>query len=130
MIDNTGRRAVGDSPSAGADLLELAYPYALHATAAEETAIDARLMLTDNGTRLAFDEFTRDVHETMALVAAVSSCAPPPSLRARLLDAIESEPQDLHRRPAPSTTPRHARLRTAAAAAVAIATTARRRKLR
>jgi anti-sigma-K factor RskA len=76
----------------GFDLLELATPYALHAISdSERVTIDRQLTLAATPVANAFRAEVRAIHETMALVSAVTAAEPPTQLRAAVLAAAQSE---------------------------------------
>lgn len=109
MTDNIDQPPTREGDNTAPDLLDLAYSYALDAVpASEEAAIDAHLLVTDDETRSAFHDLTREVGETMALVSASTSVTPPAELRARILNAIDDIPQDPPMEP---TMPGHGRQR-------------------
>jgi anti-sigma-K factor RskA len=73
------------------ELLELATPYALHATSdTERDDIDRRLTAALSSVAEAFNQEVRDVRETMATVSAATASEPPAHLRAATLAAIQS----------------------------------------
>lgn len=76
-----------------ADLLDLAYPYALDAvTAADRAAIE---LLRDRASPYAaaeFDAVVATVHDIMAVLAILDAHPPPPGLEPRLLHALGEDP--------------------------------------
>ena len=92
----------------GFDLLELATPYALDAISdTERTTVDRQLAAAATPVANAFRAEVSAIHETMALVSAVTAVEPPPQLRAAVLAAARTE------------APRQLRWRTLALAAAA-----------
>lgn len=78
----------------GQELLDLAYPYALGAVSQDEyAAITDRVASSTTHVARAFARIVSDTQETMALVAAGDSLAPPPRLRESLLQAISAPPE-------------------------------------
>jgi Anti-sigma-K factor rskA len=76
----------------GFDLLELATPYALHAISdAERATVDRQVAAAATPVANAFRAEVRAIHETMALVSAVTAVEPPAQLRAAVLAAAQSE---------------------------------------
>ncbi len=76
----------------GFDLLELATPYALHAISDTERAtVDRQLAAAATPVANAFRAEVRAIHETMALVSAVTAAEPPAQLRAAVVAAAQSE---------------------------------------
>lgn len=102
------------------DLLELATPYALHSLSDAELAdVDRRVAEASPDVAEAFFAEVSAIHETMAIVSAVTSAEPPPELRDALLAAIAADPV----RALPERTkakPRRRGIYLAAAAAVVI----------
>lgn len=97
-----------DSPDNHGDLVDLAFPYALDAVSAVESAdIEQRLRAADQGTVRAFDSVVRDVREAMGALSVLDAQEPPASVEARILAALGSRPgarSDVHtgaRRPDP-----------------------------
>lgn len=77
----------------GADLLDLAYVYALDALSeGERTELAGRLGAAPPHTARAFARIVADTHETMARVGAGDSLTPPPHLRERLLATVDTDP--------------------------------------
>src|ERR1700744_5592638 len=95
------------------ELLELATPYALNAISeSERAAIDRQPAAAPTTVAGAFNDEVRVVRETLALISAATSAAPPDRLRAAVLAGV------------PSDTAGRSRLRTAvfsAAAAIVVA---------
>lgn len=89
-----------DSPDNHGDLVELAFPYALDAVSAAETAdIEQRLRAADQETVRAFDSVVRDVREAMSALSVLDAQEPPARLEARILAALGSRPgarSDVH----------------------------------
>lgn len=78
--------------TAGADLLDLAVPYALHAlTNDERDALESRLATAALANADAFYDEVRAVRETMAVVSAAGAEEPPAELRGRLLSAVADD---------------------------------------
>ncbi|GAB2537512.1 RskA family anti-sigma factor [Nocardia heshunensis] len=78
-----------DEPS-NADLLELAYLYAMDAvTDLERTIIERRREQIDEVTAAAFDTIVTRVRLALAMVGHSDSCPPPPALEDRVLRAID-----------------------------------------
>ena len=76
------------------ELLDLAYPYALGAVSEDERAeIADRLAATAAHTARTFARIVADTQETMALVTACDTLAPPPRLRESLLQAARAQPE-------------------------------------
>jgi anti-sigma-K factor RskA len=76
------------------DLLGMAYPYALDALDDQERReLDARVAAADEDTRVAFAVEVRAIRESLAVVSEVGAVAPPPQLRARLLEQIGQDAQ-------------------------------------
>lgn len=72
-------------------LLELAGAYALNAVSDSERAdIEQRIAAAPPSVAEAFHAEVRAVRETMAVVSAHTELDPPPALRARILEAVES----------------------------------------
>ncbi len=75
------------------ELLDLAYPYALGAVSQDERAqIIDRLAAGTAHTARTFARIVADTQETMALVTARDTLAPPPRVRDSLLHAIQAQP--------------------------------------
>ncbi|WP_405497087.1 RskA family anti-sigma factor [Nocardia sp. NBC_00511] len=75
---------------ADADLLDLAYVYAMDAvTELERAVIQRRRALADPATAAAFDAVVSRVQAALALVSRADSCPPPAGLEARLLGALD-----------------------------------------
>lgn len=73
------------------NLLELAGAYALDAVSDSERAdIEQRIAAAPPSVAEAFHAEVRAVRETMAAVSAHTELEPPPALRARILEAVES----------------------------------------
>ncbi|WP_051020792.1 RskA family anti-sigma factor [Nocardia araoensis] len=83
-----------------ADLLDLAYPYAMDAVAEiERRRIENRLETADSGTVAAFRATVRRIRETVAALSATAAVNPPPTLESRILRAIaDSDPNARRRR--------------------------------
>ncbi|MGW4326928.1 anti-sigma factor [Nocardia sp. NPDC004573] len=78
-----------------ADLLDLAYPYAMDAVAEiERRHIDHRLATADSGTAAAFAAAVHGVRETLAALSATAAVNPPPTLEAKILRAIDDSGPD------------------------------------
>ncbi|MBF6074144.1 hypothetical protein IU498_05805 [Nocardia beijingensis] len=80
-----------------ADLVDLAYPYAMDAVAEiERRRIENRLDTADSGTAAAFTAVVRRIRETLAALSATAAVNPPPTLEWKILRAIDdsaSEPR-------------------------------------
>ncbi|WP_174189119.1 anti-sigma factor [Nocardia barduliensis] len=112
-----------DTEPCRADLLDLAYPYAMDAVAEiERRHIDDRIAGADSGTAAAFAAAVRGIRETLAALSAAEAVNPPPTLESKILRAIDdSAPPARHRRRAPRRLVERRRLvRLAVAAAVVI----------
>ncbi|MDE1669473.1 RskA family anti-sigma factor [Nocardia gipuzkoensis] len=73
-----------------AELLDLAYPYAMDAVAEiERRRIENRLARADSGTAAAFAGAVRGIRETLAALSAAGAVEPPPTLESKILRAIE-----------------------------------------
>ncbi len=76
------------------DVLELATPYALHATTdAERAEIERQVAAAPPEVAEQFFAQVRAVHETMATISAATAVEPPPSMRERLLATVVDESQ-------------------------------------
>lgn len=76
------------------ELLTLATPFALHAVSTGEgAAIEQRVAAASPADAEAFREEVRAVRETMAVISAATAVEPPPTLRDRVLSAVESPPR-------------------------------------
>lgn len=121
------------SESSRQRLIENAEIYALHAiTEAERRDIETERMRVDDTARAQFDILVGEIHETLALAAAVDATPAPDRVRRAVLDRIASSDQEpTVRKLPPNVTPlhRHRRERSkswrysmvSAAAAVAVA---------
>ncbi|UGT66947.1 hypothetical protein LTT66_27395 [Nocardia gipuzkoensis] len=79
-----------DSEPCRADLLDLAYPYAMDAMAEiERRRIENRLARADSGTAAAFAGAVRGIRETLAALSAAGAVEPPRTLESKILRAIE-----------------------------------------
>lgn len=89
-----------DSPANHGDLVDLAFPYALDAVSAAESAdIEQRLRAADRETARAFDSVVRDVREAMGALSVLDAQDPPARVEARILAALGSRPgarSDVH----------------------------------
>ncbi|MFD4406854.1 anti-sigma factor domain-containing protein [Nocardia sp. NPDC058499] len=89
-----------DSPDNHGDLMDLAFPYALDAVSAAETAdIEQRLRAADQETVRAFDSVVRDVREAMSALSVLDAQEPPAQVEARILAALAARPgarSDVH----------------------------------
>ncbi|MFE7744959.1 anti-sigma factor domain-containing protein [Nocardia sp. NPDC057455] len=73
-----------------ADLLDLAYPYAMDAVAEiERRRIENRLAKADSGTAAAFAAGVHGIRETLAALSATAAVNPPPTLESKILRAID-----------------------------------------
>lgn len=82
-----------------ADLLDLAYPYAMDAVAEiERRRIENRLARTDSGTAAAFAAAVRGIRETLAALSATAAVNPPPTLESKILGAIDDSRPGARRR--------------------------------
>ncbi|MEU1961065.1 hypothetical protein [Nocardia sp. NPDC019304] len=90
--------------SCRADLVDLAYPYAMDAVAEiERRRIESRLDAADSGTAAAFAAVVRRIRETLAALSVTAAVNPPPTLESKILRAIDdSAPQPWRGRGAPS----------------------------
>ncbi|WP_406277855.1 hypothetical protein OH799_08995 [Nocardia sp. NBC_00881] len=110
-----------------ADLLDLAYPYAMDAVAEiERRSIEKRLAEADPRTVAAFSSIVRGVRETLAALTVVDAVNPPPTLEAKVLRSLNELPGRVRPdrrgvRSALRRVPRLARLVFAAAAVIAAA---------
>lgn len=105
-----------DNPP-GADVLDLAVPYAFHALPDDERdALEGGLATAGLAVADAFYDEVRAVRETMAAMSAADAEEPPAELRARLLSAIADDNVRSLRQPAR----RRTGWLSAAAAAVAV----------
>ncbi|WP_040870139.1 anti-sigma factor [Nocardia exalbida] len=104
-----------------ADLLDLAYPYAMDAVAEiERRRIENRLAKTDSGTAATFAAAVHGIRETLAALSATAAVNPPPTLESKILGAIDdSRPGARRRREILARRRRLARLVVAATVAVA-----------
>lgn len=91
------------------DLLESAYLYAMDAvTELERAVIEQRRERADPATAGAFDTIVARVRAVLALVGRFDSCAPPPELEDRILQAIDETPEPGDTEPGgPSNRPRN-----------------------
>lgn len=90
-------------------LLDVAEVYALHAVdEAERRDIEAELSVVDGRSREQFDALVSEIHETLALAAAVDARPAPPGLRQRVLELVASDEQEpASRTLPPNVTPLH-----------------------
>jgi anti-sigma-K factor RskA len=103
-----------------AELLELAYPYALDAVSeSERRSIVERLTATSAATAEAFARIVADTRETMAIVTAVDALEPPADLERRIFAAIDEHPR-ASKDPSVQRAVRRRRLVRAAAAVAAV----------
>ncbi|MEU1993690.1 anti-sigma factor [Nocardia gamkensis] len=103
-----------------ADLLDLAYPYAMDAVAEiERRRIENRLAKTDSGTAAAFTAAVYGIRETLAALSATAAVNPPPTLESKILGAIDDSRPGARRRRETLARRRVARLVVAAAVVVA-----------
>ncbi|MEU8896431.1 hypothetical protein [Nocardia sp. NPDC048505] len=73
-----------------AELLELAYPYALDAVPpAERCAVESRRRCADAVTAAEFDATVAALRDTLAALSLLDVCAPPGELEARLVRALD-----------------------------------------
>ncbi|MEI7717375.1 MAG: hypothetical protein WCI78_15030, partial [Mycobacterium sp.] len=78
--------------TAGADLLDLAVPYAFHALPDDERdELEDRIATAGLAVADAFYDEVRAVRETMAVASAASAEEPPAELRGRLLSAVADD---------------------------------------
>ncbi|MGK8522754.1 RskA family anti-sigma factor [Nocardia asteroides] len=78
-----------DTAPCRADLLDLAYPYAMDAVAEiERRRIENRVDHADSDTATAFAAAVRGIRETLAALSAAEAVNPPPTLEARILGAM------------------------------------------
>ncbi|WP_063052831.1 anti-sigma factor [Nocardia arthritidis] len=102
-----------------ADLLDLAYPYAMDAVAEiERRRIENRLVKADSGTAAAFAAAVHGIRETLAALSATAAVNPPPTLESKILGAIDDSRPGARRRREVLRHRRLARLMVAAAVAV------------
>ncbi|WP_067845117.1 RskA family anti-sigma factor [Nocardia lijiangensis] len=74
----------------GADLRELAYPYAMHAvTDVERRRIERKRAVADRACAAEFDVTVGQVRETLAALSILDAVPPPAGLEHRLLRALE-----------------------------------------
>ncbi|KAA8889173.1 anti-sigma factor [Nocardia colli] len=79
-----------DPERPGADLLDLAYPYAMDAVAElERRTIEHRLRDADQDTANAFAAIVSGVRETLAALTVLDATAPPATLETTLLRALD-----------------------------------------
>ncbi|MGK8505497.1 anti-sigma factor domain-containing protein [Nocardia asiatica] len=112
-----------DTELCRADLLDLAYPYAMDAVAEiERRHIENRLAGADSTTAVAFAAAVRGIRETLAALSAAEARNPPPTLESKILRAIEdtSAPARRRRRTPRLLLERRRLVRLAVAAAVVI----------
>ncbi|MFF7939664.1 anti-sigma factor domain-containing protein [Nocardia gamkensis] len=82
-----------------ADLLDLAYPFAMDAVAEiERRRIENRLAKTDSGTAAAFAAAVHGIRETLAALSATAAVNPPPTLESKILAAIDDSRPGARRR--------------------------------
>lgn len=82
-----------DSPDNHGDLVDLAFPYALDAVSAAESAdIEQRLHAADQDTVRVFDSVVRDVREAMGALSVLDAQEPPARVEAAILSALGSRP--------------------------------------
>ncbi|WP_330230050.1 anti-sigma factor [Nocardia sp. NBC_00508] len=99
-----------------ADLLDLAYPYAMDTVAEiERRHIENRVAKADSGTAAAFTATVHRVRETLGALSAVDAANPPPTLESKILRAIDDSCADARSgrrgaRSVPRRLPRVARL--------------------
>ncbi|WP_280242664.1 anti-sigma factor [Nocardia abscessus] len=88
-----------DTEPCRADLLDLAYPYAMDAVAEiERRRIDNRLAGADSGTAAAFAAAVHGIRETLAALSAAEAVEPPPTLESKILRAIDDSCPPTRRR--------------------------------
>lgn len=76
-----------------ADLLDLAYPYAMDAVAEiERRSIENHLAEADPRTAAAFASIVRGIRETLAALTVVDAVNPPPTLEAQILRSLNELP--------------------------------------
>ncbi|ASF06803.1 anti-sigma-K factor RskA [Nocardia brasiliensis NBRC 14402] len=81
---------MNDTERSGRDLLDLAYPYAMDAVAElERRTIEHRLREADPAVAAAFATIVSGVRETLAALTVLDATAPPPTLEATLLRALD-----------------------------------------
>ncbi|MFI1463948.1 anti-sigma factor [Nocardia carnea] len=89
-----------DSPDNHGDLVDLAFPYALDAVSAAESAdIEQRLRAADHETARVFDGVVREVREAMSALSVLDAQEPPARVEARILAALAAGPgarSDVH----------------------------------
>ncbi|WP_280245212.1 RskA family anti-sigma factor [Nocardia abscessus] len=79
-----------DTQPCRADLLDLAYPYAMDAVAEIECRrIENRLAGADSATAAAFAAAVHGIRETLAALSAAEAVDPPPTLESKILRAID-----------------------------------------
>ncbi|MET8798367.1 anti-sigma factor [Nocardia sp. NPDC004568] len=82
-----------ESPENGGELLDLAFPYALHAVdTAEGAEIRQRVHAADPATARAFHDTVREVREAMAALSVLDAQTPPARIEARILASLEQAP--------------------------------------
>ncbi|MBF6175308.1 anti-sigma factor domain-containing protein [Nocardia blacklockiae] len=87
-----------------ADLLDLAYPYALDALSDEERrTIEQLLDEADEATAAEFRTTVRELRETLAAMTVVDAVPAPPELEARLQAALDAQLAEAESDTAPST---------------------------
>ncbi|MFD8245750.1 hypothetical protein [Nocardia sp. NPDC059691] len=73
-----------------ANLLDLAYPYAMDAVAEiERRRIENRVATAESGTAAAFVGAVRRIRDTLAALSATAAVNPPPTLESKILRAID-----------------------------------------
>ncbi|WP_327118233.1 anti-sigma factor [Nocardia sp. NBC_01730] len=73
-----------------ADLLDLAYPYALDAVAEiERRSIENRVATADSVTAIAFAATVHRVRETLTALSVPAAVNPPPTLESKVLQALD-----------------------------------------
>lgn len=89
---------MGDHDRSAADLLDLAYPYALDSIdETERVRIQRRLEEVDDATAAEFAAAVYDLREVLASLSVLDELAPPPELEHSLLRAVD-ESLRAHRR--------------------------------
>jgi anti-sigma-K factor RskA len=84
-----------DPERLSADLLELAYPYAMDSvTESERRNIENLLGTADSATVAAFATAVGRIHETLALLTVFDTVSPPPELEDTILRALDARSQD------------------------------------
>ncbi|MGF0309918.1 anti-sigma factor [Rhodococcus sp. IEGM1428] len=97
------------SESSRQRLLDDAEVYALHATTeSERRDIETERLRVDDTARAQFDVLVTEIHETLALAAAVDATTAPDRLRRAVLDRVASSDQEpTVRKLPPNVTPLH-----------------------